>query len=135
MQWLIDIIKDWIGVRGNLPAGYVNRGDPGAYDFVIGNFTVDNAWHELDLSAIVPEHATAVDLFVLGANVSSAKELIFRRHDNTNRFAIDGIRTVIAGLTEYANPVISLDETRIIEYMATTPAWAAISLAVKGWWF
>lgn len=34
---------------------YVNRGDPAVPDFTDTDLIIDNNWHELDLSAIVPE--------------------------------------------------------------------------------
>ena len=55
MQWLIDIIKEWIIAQGYLTKGYVKRDDPVNADFAMGDFTKDGTWHDLDLSSIVPE--------------------------------------------------------------------------------
>ena len=41
-------------------AELVNRGDPDAYDFTLGDFIRDSAWHDLDLSAIIPVGTRAI---------------------------------------------------------------------------
>ncbi|GAH71411.1 unnamed protein product, partial [marine sediment metagenome] len=46
------------------PTGFVDRGDPAAYDYAKEDLTIDGAWHDMDLSGIVSEFAKAV--FIIG---------------------------------------------------------------------
>jgi len=46
------------------PPGFEDRGDPAVYDYDKNDLTKDGAWHDLDLSGIVPENAKAV--FIIG---------------------------------------------------------------------
>lgn len=134
MQWLIDLVKEWIIEQGYISASYVDRGDPAAYDFTQATLTQDNAWHDLDLSAIVPAGTRAVNLNLRGRHSSTGKELLFRANGNVNYHNASGLRTVVGSLYLYNEITIALDSNRIIEYKAMSPNWTNISISVKGWY-
>lgn len=135
MQWLIDIVKEWIITQGYLTAGFVDRGDPASKDFTLPNFTTDFTWRDLDLSAIVPEGAKAV-LLRLGINAAVGNAYIFlRTKGNVNEINMSLSRTQYSGLQQDAEPTIPLGEDRVIQYKAKNVTWTVIDCVVKNWWF
>lgn len=135
MQWLIDIIKEWVQAQGYLTTGYVKRDDPAAPDFAIGDFIKDFAWHDLDLSSIVPEHAKKVQMELQVINTFIMKTVHFRPNGNTNTWVSSGVYTLVANNTHEVPIDVGLDEAQIIEYRCSALGWMAINLTVKGWWF
>lgn len=113
--------------------GYVDRGDPAAYDLEQGAMTMDNAWHDWDLSSIVPAGATAVNLVGLVQYTAAGNALFFRRNGNTNQVAMPGIFSQVANVSNYSSIIVACDASRIIEYKATV-SFTAISLVIIGWW-
>ena len=113
---------------------YVDRGDPAAYDFAIGDLTIDGAWHDLDLSSIIPIAAKGVYLMgmVEGANVNW--NIMFRKKGNTNAINHEMFSTLRAGIERHRSGVIAVGTDRKIEYMADNQAWTTLSLVVRGWW-
>jgi len=115
--------------------GFVDRGDPAAYDYDKTDLTIDGAWHDLDLSAIVPAKAKAVFLLghVEGAAVDWA--IIFRKNGNGNEIVHSGMETLRAGVERHRSSICAIDDDRIIEYKADNENWTSLNLVVKGWWF
>lgn len=114
---------------------FVDRGDPGAQDWTKLDFTVDAGWHDLDLSAIVPAGAKSVLFVALVQHTLVNKLFMLRKKGNANIFNISSINTVVANVNYYQDWVCPCDKNRVIQYRATPPAWAIMSLLVKGWWF
>ncbi|MBA7611619.1 hypothetical protein ES703_18847 [subsurface metagenome] len=135
MQWLIDIVKKWIWIRSNLPPGYVDRGDPVNYDFTEANLTTDSAWHVLDLSAIIPNGATAVLLSVKIRCGLAGIESSVRKNGNVNVPCRSSMYTQVANLYNLADWVVTLNSNRKIEYFFTNVVWTNIFIIVRGWWF
>jgi hypothetical protein len=110
LQWLIDIIKEII--HGQL--GYFHRGDPGSADFTLGDLTVDNDWHDLDLSAIVPANAQAINLKVnIRANVISNRFAI-RRKDVSNEWNTLVVWTQVANVRKGVLEPVACDADRVV---------------------
>lgn len=130
MQWLIDLIIEAIGV----PPCYIDRGDPVNADFATEDFTLDDAWHELDLSSLIPAGATAVALTGLFINEQVQRLAMFRLHGNSNAANVARIYTQSASLTICSDFVVALDPDRKIDYLFEGFFWSTISLTVKGWW-
>lgn len=130
MQWLIDLVIEAIGV----PPCYIDRGDPGDVDFDQTDFTDDAAWHTLDLSAIVPENAQAVNLtaFIVATEVS--KVFWFREDGNVNSYNASGLSTQIAFQPVITNMSISLSTDRKLAYNLDPSTWLSIGVTVCGWW-
>lgn len=133
MQWLIDIAKEameqWIYDNGI----YRYRGDPAAYDFAIGDFTRDNAFHDLDLSAIVPENAKGVHFFVIVQAAGAGEELILIRGGQVNTNNMAFTKTEVGGTLNTADVICACDENRIIQYKCPNGLNQRIDLLVKGW--
>jgi len=135
IEWLIDIIKEWVGAQGFLQTGFVDRGDPAAYDFTSTAFTKDSAWHELDLSGIIPTNVKAVAVSIVVSNTTAGKLFRLRTNGNANTMNNAIINTQVALLFYGSDLIVAPDANRKIEYFATSAGWLTINFTVKGWWF
>lgn len=113
---------------------FVNRGDPASFDFTVANFTTDNTWRELNLSAIIPTTARAVLLELNPATSASGKEFIFRSYGNTNTINHTGVVTKITPGIQHKTCIVAVDANRKIEYKAVVATWNTLDLVVRGWW-
>lgn len=135
MQWIIDLLKDWVHNQGYLTHAYVNRGDPALIDFAVGDFTKNNLWHALDLSTIVPAGAVLVDFTVRVRATVVNNQFRLRKHGNVNETVRAIVSTQVANLHNFGDLTASCDSNRVVDYRATTLNWTNIDLSVKGWWF
>lgn len=135
MQWLIDIIQEWVQAQGYLTAGFVDRGDPAVPDFVITDLIKDDAWHEKKLSTIVPAGAKAVALNVLVIANAVTVKFEVRKKGNTNVTNISQMWPQVAFETVTADMIVACSEDRKIEYRADAIVWLSMDITVKGWWF
>lgn len=134
MQWLIDLIRDWVIAQGYLTIGFVDRGDPPVWEFTILDFTTDGTWREFDLSAIVPDGAKAVTLSVIFmANVAAATAY-FRKDGNANDANVSALITQLANVVMQFDIVCPISTDRKLEYKFTNVNWLVILVTVKGWW-
>jgi len=113
---------------------YVDRGDPAVMDFLVGDFTTDGVWQDLDLSAICPAGARAVHIWGYMKNVAANREMRFRKKGNVNEINILVQYIQVANQDLCFDGRVELDAARFIQYRATNCAWATIRLAVRGWW-
>lgn len=130
MQWLIDEIKAEIGI----PPVYIPRLTSLVADFQLGDFTTDNAYHTLDLSAIVPAGVSAVNLAtrVVGPGVGN---MVSYRHPDDTRAQGRGILfTQFAHIDKRQVWAQGVDSNRHIEYRMQNVAWTLMLLLVRGWW-
>lgn len=114
---------------------YVHRGDPNDWDFDTADFTIDDNWHELDLSAIVPENAKAVHLLVVINNSIAAKFINFRHTSQANVSNLVSCKVKVADISDWFDIVQALDSDRKIDYYVSTVGWTFIGIVVRGWWF
>ena len=113
---------------------YIDRGDPATQDFTLVDFTCDNTWRELDLSACIPTIARAV-LFHLKFEASQKdEEILFRKQGNINILNVTGGITKQTDKHQYKTIIVSPGSARKIEYKATSANITVLSLTVRGWW-
>lgn len=114
--------------------GFYDRGDPAVYDKAVGDFTKDGAWHDWDLSSIVPAGAKLVLLqgHVEGAGTDWA--IWFRKNGQTNEINHGEMETLRANVERCRMMVVACDDDRIIEYKADNVAWVTLDIVVRGWW-
>lgn len=114
---------------------FVDRGDPVNDDFVVGDFVKDNNWHELDLSAIVPEHAHGVLFQFVYRNTLVDKGVSFRTKGNVNVRNLSTQRALVANIRHQGDFACPCDPTdRKLEYRVD-PNTDFLNFTVKGWWF
>ena len=111
---------------------HATKGDATGLDFQYPGLTDDGAWHDLDLSSIVPVGAVAVLLRVGLQGDSNNKKARFRRNGNSNDHTVSVQETVVADVNQYAEHVIACDANRIIEYKLNTVD--GCNIWILGWW-
>jgi len=134
MQWLIDIVKEWIIAQGYLTTSFVDRGDPENYDFLKASFTTDGNMHDLDLSSIVPSNAKAI-LFLL--DISSPiihREGHFLKKGNNWLRNTCGLFTQVSNVAIKADMVCPIGSDGYLQYIFADVWWNKIDFVVKGWW-
>lgn len=114
---------------------YVDRGDPATFDYAIGDLTEDDAWHDLDLSAIVGTGAKAVHLLVVYTADTVAKSAKFRKNGNSNELNISDARCQVANVSVTGDFVVALDTNGVIEYYLDSTETTACNILVRGWFF
>lgn len=129
MQWLIDLVIEAIGI----PPCAIYRGDPASTDVEKADFLVDGAFHNLDLSSIVPAGAKLV-LFTLTLKSDAASKYTYwKMKGQTNNANRTTARTQSAGIIISYDCQVFLSEDRMLEYRIQAALWITISLTVKGW--
>lgn len=117
---------------------YHDRGDPAAPDFVGANLVVDMAWHELDLSSIVPEaganhlvHLMGFSRWVDGAGAEMRFRKVGNIHEVNMAWTIEGPVAKSASTDMW----VMLNADRKIEYNVNAPELSnrEIMLLVRGW--
>ncbi len=134
MQWLIDIIQAWVITLGYLTTGYIDRGEAAVFDFDKDDLTADADWHELDLSAIIPENAKLVHIT---GNINYgvvAKHFAMRHTGYAEWTTINRVQTQVAGVTNFFEFSVKLDSNRKIEYILSDVAWTTVDFSIQGWW-
>ena len=133
---LSGVLKATAGViSGSTDLGFVDRGDPSAFDFSIGDLTTDATWRDLDLSSIIPAGAKAV-LFSATVRDDDAANSVFqlREKGNSNTHNVAAIRTQAAAVTQELALIVVPDSDRKVQYKASNVTWNKIDLLVRGWW-
>jgi len=113
---------------------YVDRGDPAAYDKVKTDLTIDGAWHDLDLSSIVPAGAKAVLLKTRLQSANPGDAIRYRLKGNTNEINVCGCEALRANVIRTRLGITSIDVNRVLEYNADNIAWTLLDIVVRGWW-
>jgi hypothetical protein len=113
---------------------FVDRGDPAAWDLDLAGMTTDGAWHDWDLSSIVPAGAVAVLLFSQVKDDATNSFLMFRKNGNSNEYNVAANRTQEVSIYTGMQHTVFLDANRVIEYKATNTTFTDIYTVVSGWW-
>ncbi len=123
----------WMG--GNALNISINRGDPAVKDFETVDFTIDNAWHDLNLTAIIPA-MTGFLFCTVEINYNAIGRLVqFRTKGNVNRPNVSAIRSVAVNSPNVADITIPTAGNQIIQYKIEHTDFLNISLTVKSWSF
>ena len=110
-----------------------DRGDPAAYDYNEAGLTMDNAWHDLDVSAIVTDtDASWVLLGVLLNDPNVGDNIMFRKNGNANAISMAGVIAQVANQDIFAQVLVPCDTSQIIEYRANA-ALTSCDMVVMGW--
>ncbi len=113
---------------------YVDRGDPAAYDFAVGDFTKDGTWYDLDLSGIIPVSAKAVLLEFDIETVNREKHIRIRKYGNANVINHQDIETFNGGIHQSGSVIVAVDYNRIIKYNIDVATWTELDMVIRGWW-
>jgi len=117
--------------------------EPTAEDFdkadlhALGGGSVADTWYDLDLSSIIPSGARSVHLRCCATDSAAGKRLLFRRNGQSYEIQTECCISHVAGQNIYDNPIVGLDNNRIIEINSKDQnfnSWTSIYLTVLGWW-
>jgi len=134
MKWLFDIFKDWAKAQGFLTSSFVDRGDNTSYDFMSGDFIKDNAWHEFDVSGIVPANAKAVLFATMVLCTATMKSFAIKKADNHYNINKSFVFSTVAGVLQSADWVCPIGPDGKLKYFVSPATWSTINLTIKGWW-
>jgi hypothetical protein len=117
-----------------LTGQFVDRGDPASNDFDVGDFTTDAAFHDLDLSNIVPSNAVAVVLkIVISSSDTAGASVLVRKNGNANTPVGASARTQVIGVPMDQNVIVACDTSQVVEYRAADVTWTLLRITVQGW--
>jgi hypothetical protein len=124
------------------PVGFADRGDPVAYDKLKADLSFDAAWHNWDLSAIVPSGAKSVLLGVVVQIAAGAGStcISFRKDGNANAVNVascGGTGDPVSVEERRDDVVVALSAARVIEYYCHAAAanYDYVGIVVRGWFF
>lgn len=130
MQWLIDIITDLFNNRHR----YFDRGDPAAWDFMVGDFVQDNLWHDLDLSVVIPSDVVSAHLRVVVETTSVNIAFNLRTKGNTDVFNVTRTTCTVAYVRNSVDVLVTPDSNGVVEYKCFNDTFTRLNICVAGWW-
>lgn len=157
MQWLINIIKEWVDAKdyateawvlakayateawvtakGYITTAFVDRGDYSIPDFswFMHDF-FPNMTFDLDLSGIIPSNAKGVLLRVTINYAAVSKLIRFRTKGNVWWNNVAQVTTQVASVTTTDDIIVAPDSNGIIEANVSGGVWGIIFITVAGWW-
>lgn len=105
---------------------------PVTFDFVVGDFTTDASWHDLDLSGIIPEGAKAVLIKMTTYQGSVGTKFLMKKKGTIDGNCID-TETQVNLRDERAQGIIGVDENRKVQYWGSNNVWGYINIIIMGW--
>ena len=118
------------------PAGdkFVDRGIISDYDFDEGSLTQDGAYHDLDLSAIIPCGNIPVLIQFVCNHTVATKYMKVKKKGATNDYQAFVYCVHTADKDMRGECIVFCDKDRKLEYLFDAPAWLGSRLTVMGWW-
>lgn len=113
---------------------FVDRGDPAAADKTAATLTIDSAWHDWDLSSVVPDGAKWVLIRYSVLNTGAGWEIDLRKKGSVNLFNV--ARAVGVVNTAYMGDLhVPCDSNRVISYFVLNAGvYTSLDLTIGGWW-
>jgi len=141
MQWLINIIyelcktyiDDYFAAHPS-GGGFFDRGDPNSQDWDANDLTWDEAWHDLDLSSIVPVDSTAVVLRVAYTSSQLPFYFHFRKKGNVNWPNVSECRNMVSNKIHHRDKIVAVDSDLKIQYKAYHTIPSLFLITVAGWY-
>jgi len=112
---------------------FVDRGDPDAYDFIVGNLFTDGGWHDLDLSSIIPKTSKLVILRVVAVIATADKYFEFKKKGVTNNKNTSCGYISVASIPCTLDVSVAPNNNGVIEYIFAGGTWLAVNITVAGW--
>ena len=125
----------WLTYLRKEPA-FTDRGDPANADLsltTVPAVVVDGAFHEWDLSGIVPPGITAVLIRVQIFNAGASCAVLFRKKGHVNNWNLARVDAAI-NAAGTADRWVACDSDRKIEYLVgNVGAYGILSFLICGW--
>lgn len=120
----------FISRKGGL--SYVARAEQTAYDYDQTSLTKDGAWHDLDLSAIIPASAKLVLLRVGASYTAGGSYFRIGKQGDTNSFSVVNVATQVANIINEQTALVPVVNQKI-RYWCTAVSFSSLRLLVLGW--
>lgn len=112
---------------------YLNRGDVAAVDFTTGDFVADGAYHNLDLSGIVPINTVLVNVRLILTPTAANQKFSLMTGGYTNEKNVETVYSQVIGVVVSQSVCLAVDGSRVIQYKRPAGAFNFIAFLVKGW--
>lgn len=112
---------------------FVGRDVSSAGDFTVGNFTIDAAPHDLDISSIVPANAKAIAITTQAQNNIISVGWSMRGKGTTNPPYAINLEAAAVPINYHA--IIPLNNQAILTYtVSNTGVWTYVQFGIVGYW-
>jgi len=109
--------------------------DQQSYDFTQNDFTKDDSYHDLDLSAIVPAGAKAVLIWGSFKSDTGGTEINWAQNEHSGTYLKVMRHQPVADIAQEFDCIIPLDSLRVIQYrIESAPTYVNINMSVVAWW-
>ncbi len=106
--------------------------EPTSPDYTQATLTEDNAWHELDISGIVPANTTAIAVSLIVSDGSVGARGRLRSSSQSSIYQVLEIQVNVTNKTISNNGIVGVSG-QAIDY-AFNVVFTSISLTILGWW-
>lgn len=131
MQWLIDLVTERVIQTIGVPPCQVDISDT-APNLITTDFTIDNDWHILDLSAYFPVGSKAGNFKCRGRTTGIDGIAYFRKPGAATAGSCR-LRTQVANHYISTSFVCGVDANRHIEYRISGATWDNLTLKINGY--
>lgn len=112
---------------------YVDRGNVAAADFLVGDFTQDEAYHELDISSIVGVGERLVLIEGYFRHTTIGKYFDFAELTSGSGYNKHRVYSTVTNVNEHPCFWVKTTASGKIAYNASTPAWSVATIYIRGW--
>lgn len=118
---------------GSKPLKWYDRGDPVGEDFGEGDLTADEAFHDLDLSSIVPVGTKAVKFRWQIMCGFTNQYLAIRKKGNVGAMNLFQAKTQEANVANMGDGEVYVNTDRKAEYKLSNVAWTHIRIVIASY--
>lgn len=113
---------------------FVKRTPQVANDLIETDLTLDGAYHDWDMSSIIPINTQAVLIQLNLQALVSNGFFLFREKGIGAVVNVSQAQTAVAGVLVREMLVAVPSQGRILEYLGKNTTWTSITIFVMGWW-
>ena len=112
---------------------FVDRGDPADADFNKDTLTCDGAYHELDLSGIIPTAARLVKIRIALEGSAGYPDFHVRTKGNVETTVSDIIKVITLNTLYFQTLEVACGSDGVIEYRGKVATYTTLNFTVAGW--
>jgi len=127
--------EDYIGGQVQVGDSFTSRGDASAYDLDQDTMSLDGAFHDWDLTSIVPvgTKVVVVKATITDGTVGRYVWLQQKGFTGNRNYAL--LAALVANKSMTGHFLLSVDsDDRLLEYVTPAAAIDVIGLIIIGWW-
>lgn len=119
----------------NMTVGcHIDRGDPADHDFFADDLIIDNDWHDLNLSNIIPQDTKFVLIRCKLQTNLIGKKVYLRKKGNVNGINVAIASTGVSALPVYFDLWVACNGTDTpVQYKVNNVEWTSFVLTVRCW--